>query len=129
MEYITEGFINDLKSELSKLINKSLTDEIFGVLLGKTKNNIREKRYQIRKNHDYKISLKVLDDYIQSIREKFYLKFENAIDIIKKYIKYNNIPKSNHGIFKFHPNLKINYFKTIDTKAKLYWLGWLYTEG
>lgn len=30
---------------------------------------------------------------------------------------------------KFHPNLKIRYFKLIDTKEKAYWLGFLYADG
>lgn len=28
-----------------------------------------------------------------------------------------------------HPDLKIDYFETIDTKAKAYWLGFLYADG
>jgi hypothetical protein len=28
-----------------------------------------------------------------------------------------------------HPNLKIDYFKRIDSKEKAYWLGWLYADG
>jgi len=29
----------------------------------------------------------------------------------------------------YHPNLKINYFKYIDTKEKAYWLGFIFAEG
>lgn len=28
-----------------------------------------------------------------------------------------------------HPNLKVDYFKTIDTKEKAYWLGFLFADG
>ena len=30
---------------------------------------------------------------------------------------------------KFHPNLKEDYFKDIDSKDKAYWLGFLYADG
>jgi hypothetical protein len=30
---------------------------------------------------------------------------------------------------KAHPNLKVNFFKSIDSKEKAYWLGFLYADG
>jgi hypothetical protein len=37
-----------------------------------------------------------------------------------------------HNLWKkytVHPNLKVNYFQTIDTREKAYWLGFLYADG
>ncbi|TKJ23931.1 MAG: hypothetical protein CEE43_01850 [Promethearchaeota archaeon Loki_b32] len=40
-----------------------------------------------------------------------------------------NVQKQYQHIFKFHPNINLDYFKVIDTKEKAYWLGWLFAEG
>jgi len=32
-------------------------------------------------------------------------------------------------MYRVHPNLRTNYFTTIDTKEKAYWLGFLYADG
>ena len=37
--------------------------------------------------------------------------------------------KIERKIVKSHPNLKVDYFKKIDTKEKAYWLGFLYADG
>jgi len=44
----------------------------------------------------------------------------------KETFKPTHEPKSKS---KLHPNLKINYFKTIDSKEKAYWLGFIYADG
>jgi len=33
------------------------------------------------------------------------------------------------NILYYHPNLKIDYFKNIDSKEKAYWLGFIFAEG
>ncbi len=43
----------------------------------------------------------------------------------RKMIKY----EIKRETFKAHPNLIVNYFETIDTKEKAYWLGFLYADG
>ncbi|TFF97619.1 MAG: hypothetical protein EU540_08670, partial [Promethearchaeota archaeon] len=30
---------------------------------------------------------------------------------------------------KLHPDIKVDYFKTIDIKEKAYWLGFIYADG
>ncbi|MFW9829145.1 MAG: hypothetical protein ACFFEY_16335 [Candidatus Thorarchaeota archaeon] len=40
-----------------------------------------------------------------------------------------NIQKKYQHIYRFHPNINLDYFKVIDTKEKAYWLGWLFAEG
>jgi len=39
-----------------------------------------------------------------------------------------NLQRYQH-IYKFHPNINLDYFKVIDTEEKAYWLGWLFAEG
>ncbi|MFX1499789.1 MAG: hypothetical protein ACFFDH_02350 [Promethearchaeota archaeon] len=36
--------------------------------------------------------------------------------------------RSSH-IYAYHPKIKLNYFKEIDTKEKAYWLGFIYADG
>jgi len=135
MDNNTLTFLRELKSELEKIISPGdlwrgkLTDEQFGILLGKSKNHIRKKRYQIKKNPNYLISLEILNEYSESLINNFEGMCEEALLLIDNYQKLNDLPRSIFGIFRFHPNLKIDYFKLIDTKEKGYWLGWLYAEG
>jgi len=135
MDYNTILFIDDLKSELRKLVRPEelfrgkLTDEQLGLILGQTKNHIRKKRNQISNNPDYIIPLNILKQYSDNLICCFGNKAQKAHYLIEKYCKLNDVPKAIYGIHRFHLNLKIDYFKRINTKEKAYWLGWLYAEG
>jgi len=58
---------------------------------------------------------------------------EKSIEyIIKNYKNSHKLKLYAHGgngILDSHPNIKLDYFKEIDTLEKAYWLGWLFAEG
>lgn len=134
-KYSTLMFLNDLKIGLQKIVSSKnlwrgkLTDEKLGILLGQSKNHIRKKRFQIKKNPDYVISLENLNKYSENLVKKFKDEAESVFQLIEKYQNLNEIPKAIYGIYYWHPDLKIDYFKIINTKKKAYWLGWLYAEA
>ncbi|MFW9990145.1 MAG: LAGLIDADG family homing endonuclease [Candidatus Odinarchaeota archaeon] len=39
------------------------------------------------------------------------------------------VQKKNQLIYRFHPNINLDYFKIIDITEKAYWLGWLFAEA
>jgi hypothetical protein len=135
VNYNTLLFIKDLKHELTKvtppepLFRGKLTDEQLSIVLGQAKSHIKKKRDQIRNNPDYLIPLDVLRQYINNLFCCYGDKAQKAINLIRRYSKLNNVPKAIYGVHRFHPNLKIDYFKKINSKEKAYWLGWLYAEG
>ena len=135
MNYNTILFIDELKFVLKTLLRPEelfrgeLTDEKLGLILGYTKNHIRKKRYQIRKNPDYLIPLDVLNSYSNNLICCYGSNAQIALNVIEKYCKFNDVPNAIYGIHKYHPELRINYFERIDNKEKAYWLGWLFAEG
>jgi hypothetical protein len=52
-----------------------------------------------------------------------------TIEYYKSSHKLNLYARGGNGILENHPDLKIDYFKKIDTLEKAYWLGWLFAEG
>jgi len=49
--------------------------------------------------------------------------------LIEKYRNLNNLKQELKHIYNYHPNIKLDYFKNIDTKEKAYWLGFIYADG
>lgn len=47
-------------------------------------------------------------------------------DTVRTYLNIYDIKRKSHVP---HPNLKANFFESIDTKEKAYWLGFLYADG
>lgn len=82
----------------------------------------------LMKSFDYwrqKESDSKLIDKINFIRD-------NIREIIESYKSSNKLKLYAHGsngVLEQHPNLKLDYFKIIDTLEKAYWLGWLFAEG
>ena len=135
INYDTLMFINDLKSQLSNIVpsdllcRSNLTDENLSIILGQVKSHIKKKRDQIKNNPNYLIPTDVLEVYTENLICRFGNEAQIAIKLIEKYCKINDVPKAIYGVNRCHPNLKIDYFKRINTKEKAYWLGWLYAEG
>ncbi len=76
--------------------------------------------YWILKESDSRIINKI--DPIRNNIRKIIENYKNAHKL-KLYAHGGN------GILEQHPNLKLDYFKKIDTLEKAYWLGWLFAEG
>ena len=76
--------------------------------------------YWILKESDSKII-----DRINSIRNNI----RKIIENYKNAHKLKLYARGSNGILEQHPNLKLDYFKNIDTLEKAYWLGWLFAEG
>lgn len=134
-KYNTLMFLNDLKIELQKIVSSKnlwrgkLTDEKLSILLGQSKSHIKKKRDQINQNPNYIISIEILEEYENQIAKSIGTVPREILEVLYKYKNLNNPQKSIYGIYRWHPNLKINYFEYIDTIEKAYWLGWLFAEA
>ena len=128
--FTTLMFLNELKKQVQFLYSRRLTNKKLSLILYQTEKHIENNFHKARYNLDFKIALDFLDEYEINLRSQFGKRSINAIKTIEKYRNLNKLPKSTKKkYFIFHPNLKPDYFKVIDTKEKGYWLGWLFAEG
>ncbi|MFX1276674.1 MAG: hypothetical protein ACFFBP_18820 [Promethearchaeota archaeon] len=114
-----------------------IKSEDLSVLLGQKKNHIKNILRKATINTNYIISLNFLHKYELKLRVLL-LSYNIPKQIITsfidktiyKYKKIHNPPFSNSYRSKnFHPKLIENYFESIDTVEKAYWLGLLWAEG
>lgn len=134
--YGTLNFIKDFRKELERIIPSEmlwggrLPNKKFSEILGQSKNHIRIVMRESRFKPNYQIALDFLDDYEKHLISKFSDNSENLITLIKKYQNSNDLPKSTkEHIYKYHPNIDLDYFKNINTKEKAYWLGFINADG
>ena len=149
----TIDFLDSLKKGLSLLLPSSLlgqrkfywnfktykqiTRDDLSLFLGQKKHCIKEIIRSARIDSTYLMSLEFINSIESNLRIKLNAfcipkhlinKFINKI--INAYVKKHNPPYSNRfKSKKFHPKLKENYFKNIDTIEKAYWLGVLWADG
>ncbi|MFX1445832.1 MAG: LAGLIDADG family homing endonuclease [Promethearchaeota archaeon] len=129
--------INDFKKELVSIIppeqlwGGKLTDKRLSFILGRKSSYIRNLKQIFKKTNDFQIAKDILEDFESNLRIRYNKLSKNAIICITKYRNLNNITKfsQKNYIFNFHPNINLDYFKSINTKEKAYWLGWLYAEA
>lgn len=129
-------FIEDLRKEIQKLIPREelhggrLSNEKLSQLLGQRKNHIKQIILNSKKNPSYKIALDFLNEYEANLKLKFLVNAPRIIKLIEKYRNSSKLPQSTREhIFKYHPNIILDYFENIDAKEKAYWLGFLFADG
>ncbi len=115
--------LNFKKYVLNHIKNKKII-----ILPNVLKSTIDELRNKGFNPQEIKNIFKIYD--IHSIEKRISIKksAHNELErILNHKIKFTLI---NHiKINKSHPNLNHNYFETINTKEKAYWLGFLYADG
>ena len=134
--YSTINLIEDLREELQKIVfnkellnNKRLTDRNLSLCLGQNKNHIVYIKKNCKRNPKFQLSLDLLEEYKRIVITKFEGEFKKIIILIEKYSSLNNLKQNVEHIYNYHPNIKLDYFKNIDTKEKAYWLGFIYADG
>ena len=128
--FTTLMFLNELKKNVKKIFPRRLSNEKLSLILGRAKKHIENCFYKARHDPEFKIALDFLEEYEINLKSKFGKSSINVIKTIEKYHNNNNLPISTRKKYLiFHPNLKPDFFKEIDTKEKAYWLGWLFAEG
>lgn len=125
--------IIDIKKEIKRLISKEgrISDSKLSELLSQATNHIKSIKKYAGNNDQYQILKETLDSWRDNLIKAYKNKSHNVIKIITDYYNENKQEINNrmHKVLKYHPDIKLNYFKNIDTKEKAYWLGWLYAEG
>ncbi|MFW9895271.1 MAG: hypothetical protein ACFFD7_05650 [Candidatus Thorarchaeota archaeon] len=129
-------FINDLREKLIQLVpkndllyRKKLTDIKLSYFLGQNENHIYQIKKNINRNPKFQLELDLLREYKKSLTSKFKDKCNEVINIIENYENKNNLKESREYIYNFHPKIRLDYFKEINTKEKAYWLGFIYADG
>lgn len=143
MPYPTLEFIEDLREEVSQLVPLSelhggkLSYDKFSEYLSMHIRYIRDTRFRImnsnspKYNPDFKFSEDQLRDFIKSLSRKLRdIDISRCEEIVFKYIEKNELLKYRQQQWHIHnPNLKYEYFKSLDTTNKGYYFGLLLADG
>lgn len=143
MVYSTLKFIENLREDLSKLVSSNelyngiLSYDKFSEYLGMHIRYIRDTRFRIknsnspRYNPEFKFSKEQLTDFIESLSRKLGdINISKCEEIISKYIEKNQLLGYRQQQWHIHnPNLKYEYFKSLDTTNKGYHFGLLLADG
>ncbi|MBY9004328.1 MAG: hypothetical protein KGD73_10180 [Candidatus Lokiarchaeota archaeon] len=139
-------FIETLRKEVEKIIPVDiLVRRKFGAplelsyhklngYLGQHKRFIEKRIEYCKKNPSYFFS------YIKLLEIKIWLKLRfgscslSVITLVDDYMNLHrlSIPFSHNNkyqIYKHHPHFNENYFKSIETLEKAYWLGFIFADG
>ncbi|MFX1312637.1 MAG: hypothetical protein ACFFHD_08505 [Promethearchaeota archaeon] len=141
MSYPTLEFIEDLRKEVSNLVSPYelhggiLSYDKFSKYLGMHIRYIRDTRFRIKNlnspkyNPDFKFSEDQLKNFINSLSNKV-SDIGKCEQIIFEYLEKNELLKYRQQQWHIHnPNLKYEYFKSLDTTNKGYYFGLLLADG
>ncbi|MFX1574540.1 MAG: hypothetical protein ACFFB0_17505 [Promethearchaeota archaeon] len=142
-EYPTMDFIEDIRDEISKLVP---SHELHGGRISYDKLSeyldmhtryIRDTRNRIvnsnnkKYNPDFKFSNEQLNNFISSFSKKFSNVDISSIEkLVNKYVNSNDLIEYRQQQWHLHnPDLKYDYFKSLDSTSKGYYFGLLLAEG
>ena len=102
--------------------------------LGQKERFIEKKIEYHKKNSNYFFSYVELSAMKYSLNVRFRNNCESVIRLIDNYMEYHKfkIPfshESRYQIYKYHPDFNENYFSSIDSLEKAYWLGFFFADG
>jgi len=127
--YTVLMLINDLKKDLHLETGFIITDKKLSKVLSQNEKLITYIKKNTNRNPRFQISLQEISECKSNLRKTLKEKSFNAIKLIEKYKRLNNVKKSPLKIYDFHPNLTLHYFKNINSKEKAYWLGFIFADG
>jgi hypothetical protein len=133
--YNALSLIEDLRDYLERIASPAdlyqgkITDEKLGNILSEDSKLIYKIKKNIKRNPDFKLNLDLLQELETKVCNLFVNQRKSLKRIIEKYRELNKLNINSEHIYRHHPNIKIDYFKDIDTKEKAYWLGFIYADG
>jgi hypothetical protein len=139
-------FIQNLRTELEKVVARTelrrvgdilkLSDRRMSLILGLNSNFINKIKNKIEKKGYYKIAYDVLLLWKSKIFNIPRLGFskKSIFRLIDGYMELHRpvIPLSRDQkvqIYRYHPLVKEDYFRSIDSLEKAYWLGFFFADG
>lgn len=126
--YQTIDFLNDLQKEISNLLGRHVSqDELSVNFLNKAKSQVRRLVEKAKNNRALLLDENLINDWISALMSKNY--YVHSIKKIFNAYKQNKIYGEEHRVLQSHPDLKLDYFKDIDSLEKAYWFGFLLAEG
>ena len=128
-DYNVLKLIKDLKKELQDILKFKITDKKLSEYLGKDENYVKYVKKNSKRNPQFQISSREISGFMLNLSLKLKYRGMKVLNYIKKYEKTNTLKQGPEKIYNFHPNIKLNYFKDINTKDKAYWLGFMYADG
>ena len=126
----TVSFLNDLKRKVEKILGYKIRQDVLSRdYLGQTSRHYEYVKNKASKDITYRLLKDVLVSYENNLKSKLKEDYRHLSPLFKNYHKNNNIPSKRFKIFKYHPNMNLDFFKKINTVEKAYWYGFLLADG
>jgi hypothetical protein len=128
--FSTLEFVLSIKKEIRSFLSNKISDaNISAQILKQKKSHIKSILEYSRKDSNYMLTGELLTAWETELKLKFGSRFNRLKKLFDKYRQTNNILSRRHWVLYNHPNLKLDYFKNIDTLEKAYWFGLLFADG
>lgn len=128
--------IEVIRKEFENIHRIEINNDKLSQFLGFNKNYITKKYHNIRKGKQGYITPKKYDQIKGTLSVYFseinHIMSNDLIEGLQQYEKFLSkhfLIRSSNRSKLYHPNLKENFFETIDTNEKAYWLGFMYADG
>ena len=137
-ENITYKFFIAIKIEIEKKLGRTLTNREFSkTFLNRHPQFLEDKFGKIRWNDYLGTLMKNLFIDIKANIFNFFTQkkvpipdeLNNIFDEYEDYLILARYIRSEEMSKKYHPQLKSDFFKKIDTREKAYWLGFMFADG
>jgi len=129
-KFSTLDFLEQLKHEVEKIIAFNIRQDVFSEeFLCQNKRHFEYVLAQSRKNPMFVLLKPTLDEYINQLKIKLGSNYEKLRSLFHKYETSNELKDRRIKIYKYHPNIDIEYFKEINNIEKAYWFGLLLADG
>ncbi|MFW9876772.1 MAG: hypothetical protein ACFFG0_27065, partial [Candidatus Thorarchaeota archaeon] len=121
--------IQDILPKNELLYGKRLTYRKLSKYLGQKENHLYFIIKNVKRNPKFQLNLTLLGEYKKKLISRFGSNCKEALALIEKYKHLNRLRQQFAHIYNYHPNIKLDYFRNIDTLEKAYWLGFIYADG
>jgi len=128
--------LETIRKELEEAHNILITNVALSEFLGMNKNYITKKYIDIKQgkegyitNESYKKIKKRISSHFSNICGGISINLANAFKEYESYLSKHKYIRSEARSKIYHPNLKSNFFKIMNTSEKRYYLGFMYSDG
>lgn len=128
--YSTHDFLIKLRDKVESIVGHPIRQDVFSkTFLGQNKRHYEYVISKTKEDKNYELLENILKQYENRLNLRLGNKFESIKFLFEKYRNDKDLATRRFKIYKYHPNININYFKNIDYVEKAYWFGFLLADG
>ena len=129
--FLTYKFLISLKKTVESILGYKIRRDLFSTeFLGQSKKHYEYVKYKSKSDPRFLLLKHVFTMYNDTLRVKLGKEFKKVKPLLDNYIGLLvKLPTRRFKIYKFHPDIDLDYFKVIDSVEKAYWFGYLLADG